>query len=211
MNILSKIALVLVPVIVLGCGDDPGGTSGTGGAGGTGSTSSASTGSGSGSICEKLCQDLATCEVDITPEQCLANCAEADEAYLTCVAGCNQEVCSLEWMTCSTVCHDSGGPGGDPYGSDITSCGDGFSVGVNCPPEVVICMVTQLGDEKESVCVPYCSADKTCPVPATGNAVPTCGTEDQPPTCTLDCSGGKTCPDGMICSLANDRCMWAVP
>ncbi|MDC0746229.1 hypothetical protein [Polyangium mundeleinium] len=207
MNILSKIALVLVPAIVLGCGSsNPPGTGGTGGAGGTGSTSSASTGSGPGSVCEALCQHLAACEVNITPEECAASCADADEAYLSCVTGCDQEVCS-EWMNCSTLCHNGGNPGGDPYGSCEVS------VEVDCPPGVVICMATQspAGDEQQSVCAPYCSADKTCPIPATGNAVPTCGTEDHPPLCTLDCSGGKTCPDGMICSLANDRCMWAAP
>lgn len=228
MNIQSKIALVLVQVIVLGCGcSNPGepstGTSGAGGAGtaSTGSaggagTSSASTGSagtsGPGSTCEALCQHAAECKVDITPEQCVASCADTAEGVRACLAGCDQKVCS-EWLNCTTVCNDSGGPGGDPYGSDTKPCGAEFSAGVNCPPEVFTCMVSQSpqGDEKQSVCTPFCSPDKTCPVPATGTAVPTCGTEDNPPHCTLDCSAGKTCPDGMICSKGNDRCMWAVP
>lgn len=52
----------------------------------------------------------------------------------------------------------------------------------------------------------YCTAsgcvnpDVACdPAPADATAVPICITGDMVAFCALDCSGGETCPAGMIC------------
>jgi hypothetical protein len=56
-----------------------------------------------------------------------------------------------------------------------------------------------------------CEDDCDCfDPPATGTAVSTCramATSKGENACLLDCSAGKTCPDGMVCS--NDTCFWA--
>lgn len=48
--------------------------------------------------------------------------------------------------------------------------------------------------------------------PATGTAKSVCkqmATDKGDNACVLDCSGGATCPDGMVCD--NDTCFWPAP
>jgi hypothetical protein len=48
--------------------------------------------------------------------------------------------------------------------------------------------------------------------PATGTAKSICkqmATDKGDNACVLDCSGGATCPDGMVCD--NDTCFWPAP
>jgi hypothetical protein len=54
-----------------------------------------------------------------------------------------------------------------------------------------------------------CMFDGECTVPATGDAEPVCADVnlDGVTDCYLDCSGGETCPDGMIC-VQDFACLW---
>jgi hypothetical protein len=60
------------------------------------------------------------------------------------------------------------------------------------------------------VCTGPCANVADCqPVPPTGTATASCSdvTGDMMPECTLNCSGGATCPDGMEC-FAGFVCIW---
>lgn len=58
-----------------------------------------------------------------------------------------------------------------------------------------------------------CELDCHCFVaPATGTAASVCrpmATDKGDSACVLDCSGGATCPDGMVCD--SDTCFWPAP
>jgi hypothetical protein len=58
-----------------------------------------------------------------------------------------------------------------------------------------------------------CEMDCHCfDAPATGTATSVCranATDKGDSACVLDCSGGATCPDGMVCD--NDTCFWPAP
>lgn len=59
------------------------------------------------------------------------------------------------------------------------------------------------GSVTVNVCsAPDCPSAAACPLaPASGNAVPACGdVGGGNDTCYLDCSGGETCPTGMLCA-----------
>jgi hypothetical protein len=61
-----------------------------------------------------------------------------------------------------------------------------------------------------AVCTASCGNVADCePVPPTGNAPAQCTdvTGDNVPECTLSCSGGQTCPDGMDC-FGGFVCIW---
>ncbi|MBK8263708.1 MAG: hypothetical protein IPK80_20520 [Nannocystis sp.] len=82
--------------------------------------------------------------------------------------------------------------------------GSGQSVGyVSCLsssgiPDAVTCTIID--------CVDDCDCFDQ---PPTGTAISTCramATSEGESACVLDCSAGKTCPDGMECS--NDICFW---
>ncbi len=90
---------------------------------------------------------------------------------------------------------------------------DGYGDCANNDPAVVCqmdeaCLGVMTG---EAVCSEQdCGVDADCPLPATGDAVPTCmnitgmdGIND----CYLSCAGGLTCPDGMTCYM-NFLCFW---
>lgn len=56
-----------------------------------------------------------------------------------------------------------------------------------------------------SVCTSACAEDCDCPLPANGTADPVC-TRDG---CVLDCSEGRSCPDGMLCEEQSELCFRA--
>jgi len=156
--------------------------------------------------CVAACDRAATCGVPISPDECLSSCRSADDAARACVAACATVPCD-QYMTCVNECAHSGT--GDPYGSDSDTCGDDASADQPCAGSSIVCEVNRTpdGSRIHSLCTPFCNPDP-CPIPATGTAVPLCDTTANPSTCTLDCSAGQTCPDGMECF--DDRCYWRV-
>lgn len=89
------------------------------------------------------------------------------------------------------------GPGG---AVDVSGCGDAAAtcITVGTPPIAGSCSINP--------CVDACD----CPgPPPTGNAVVTCDAITSGPDdfCYLDCSGGETCPTGMVC-FADLACIW---
>lgn len=130
-------------------------------------------------------------------EGCEPPCA-ADQM---CVRGVCEPV--DDSTTGPPVCHDVPGnydsclgPGG---AIDVSGCDDpgATCISVGTPPLAGACAV--------DACADLCD----CPfAPPTGNASITCG----PLTgganlCYLDCAGGLTCPDGMIC-FNDEVCIW---
>jgi hypothetical protein len=82
--------------------------------------------------------------------------------------------------------------------------GTGQSVGV------VSCLSSSEIDDAVTCTIIGCVDDCDCfDPPPTGTALSTCrlmATSKGENACVLDCSAGKTCPDGMQCS--NDICFW---
>lgn len=79
----------------------------------------------------------------------------------------------------------------------------------DCGPDPSYCQGFVLDDSSTGyVCYVTCDLGP-CPPPPTGNATPGCNVNN---FCVLDCEGGLTCPDGMICdySISFDgyRCVW---
>jgi len=83
--------------------------------------------------------------------------------------------------------------------------GSGASVGI------VSCLSSAELADAVTCTIIGCEDDCDCfDPPATGTALSTCrpmATSKGESACLLDCSAGKTCPDGMQCS--NDTCFWA--
>lgn len=73
-----------------------------------------------------------------------------------------------------------------------------------CPRGYDDCKVA--GDPPISWCSHWCVHGNDCEPPLTGDAPAICWGHD----CMLDCTDGRTCPDGMICApVSGDaRCGW---
>jgi hypothetical protein len=81
--------------------------------------------------------------------------------------------------------------------------------GEACGPDPSYCQAFLLDDDSTGhVCYVDCDLDG-CPTPATGNVEGSCNGMG---FCVLDCEGGLTCPDGMICDFSMSfngyRCVW---
>lgn len=105
----------------------------------------------------------------------------------------------------STTDPDDSGSGTDG------STGEDSSTGTPPGGEYPMCMSDDDCSDPYTLCWPpekfgmpvYCtleceSADD-CPVPSTGEAVPVCEGPPGTDICSLDCTGGVACPDGMTC------------
>jgi len=69
----------------------------------------------------------------------------------------------------------------------------------------LLCFANGAGDD--GVCTQYCTVPgdpTTCGASPGGSATPTCLNVADTSICALDCSGGKTCPGGMLCLAAAD-------
>lgn len=96
------------------------------------------------------------------------------------------------------------GPGFEPYG--MCPCIDGQES----------CVDFEVNDVTISnVCYwLVCSDQGDCPQPSTGTATPICASGFPNGGCGLDCSGGASCPSGMMCyeiwtgTSIVDRCAW---
>ncbi|MBZ5711965.1 hypothetical protein [Nannocystis pusilla] len=148
-------------------------------------------------VCAQLCQRTVDCEVPVALEQCVADCEAAAPALRACIVACDQPVCE-DMLMCTTLCAQPGDPDATPY----ASCEDDAS---SCQPGTYLCIENNDG---LTACTPFCDENEQCPVPATGDAIPTCDTADEPKLCSLDCSGGQQCPDDMICDPKSALCMW---
>lgn len=114
----------------------------------------------------------------------------------------------------------SGAEGSSDDGALATSSSggaEGSSTGVELPPQPetswwshctsspectddLVCMVN--GAEDDGVCTSFCNpaGDGTsCGASPGVTAVPSCLNVSTNSICALDCSGGKTCPAGMLC------------
>lgn len=125
-----------------------------------------------------------------------------------------------EPATDSGMATDSGGTdsGGTDSGTDTggSDTGGSDSGGMNdaygpCMDDMD-CQAGELCLLVEGV-VSFCSLENcmnvnACADPADGDSVPTCDqlTMDPVDFCFLDCSGGQTCPTGMVCEIG--ACAW---
>ncbi len=122
--------------------------------------------------CEPACAEGETCQ-----------CPEDDPC---CDMGtCGAPVCPLP-----------------PVPGNMADCIDDMNVTSDEPCDGAACVADD-DPATAAVCLPTgCEAACQCPAaPATGDAVVTCDdvTQDMVQDCYLDCQGGATCPDGMIC------------
>lgn len=122
---------------------------------------------------------------------------------------------------------------GTETGSSTTSdtAGDGDGDGECTPPPGVfadcgtstdacmtnggpkLCVLDGQTDPTVAVCARRCTEVCDCwAAPADGDAPVSCLTIDQSgdKTCVLDCSGGQTCPTGMVCTgdIGTELCMF---
>jgi Cleaved Adhesin Domain len=113
-----------------------------------------------------------------------------------------------------------------PEGSDPCDCtGECVQCGIDGPTETCLDAECPAGsfcvlDDPAAPTFGWCALQGcgedscACPLPADGNAVPTCGEfagDDGSGSCFLDCSaGGATCPEGMVCRTAETQsvCVW---
>lgn len=154
---------------------------------------------GEPSGCAPLCERSIACGVPVMLEACIADCESVAPLLQSCLLACDLAVCD-DLLACTTACAEPGDPTAPPYGSCESEC----------QPGVVVCIATSHPDGTElSVCAPYCDPDGQCPVPETGTAPPRCDLETNPPVCSLDCSAGQQCPEGMTCD--DGFCSWLVP
>ena len=110
--------------------------------------------------------------------------------------------------TCESVC-----PGGWAAAGNYAYCLDewgGFDVSGSCGGDAPAHRCLSANDPINGVScsVQNCSTVCDCPAPPpTGDALVACGAfeAEGPADCFLDCSGGRTCPDGMECN--DDVCM----
>lgn len=123
---------------------------------------------------------------------------EMTDCYLSCQSG---ETCP-DGMVCTN---------GGTCVTDVPPLpvyGDCGNLAADCMPPA-FCVDVPGG---ESVCTTGCNDAMSCPMaqPPGGTADPAC-TDVVPATlgfeCYLDCIGGETCPDGMIC-INGTLCMW---
>lgn len=102
----------------------------------------------------------------------------------------------------------------DLFDPDSAAGTEGFGDCINALPDVAclegeFCIGTAAGTE--AVCGYACNEVADCPdLPAGGDASSVCNdvTGDALPECTIDCSGGETCPDQMSCFFEL-LCMWS--
>lgn len=132
--------------------------------------------------CEPGCADGETC-------QC-------DEGDLCCdVGSCAPPVCPLP-----------------PLDGNYADCLDDMGVTSDEPCDGAGCVVDNDGNPTAAVCVAAgCEATCQCPAaPPTGDATIACEdvTGDMVNDCWLDCGGGATCPDDMIC-FGGFICLWS--
>jgi hypothetical protein len=102
-----------------------------------------------------------------------------DGGSLTCTA------CAVSTASCANAAQ----PGlGQLYSAclDDTDC-----------PGLEGCLTHPLNGDV-GFCTNFCTTDAECFASVGGTAVPDCNTQPTP-YCSLDCSGGKTCPGGMEC------------
>jgi hypothetical protein len=88
----------------------------------------------------------------------------------------------------------------DPYGECLDDQGRAI-----CRDDEPFCDGYPAEFPELTVCAADCGAASDCPAPAGGEAMPICAGE--PAGCSLDCSGGAACPDGMECAPTG-ACMW---
>lgn len=101
----------------------------------------------------------------------------------------------------------------DPDGTGTETAGstDESSTGTTPGGEYPMCMSDEDCSDPYTLCWPpeefgmpvyctlECESEKDCPVPSTGEAVPVCEGPPGTDICSLDCTGGVACPDGMTC------------
>ena len=118
--------------------------------------------------------------------------------------------------TSSTETGDGDGDGdGDgecvPPPGMFGDCGDGTEACMTDGPK--LCVADGQVNPTVAVCARRCTDECDCwAAPADGDAPVTCKVIDQSgdKTCILDCSGGQTCPTGMICTgdIGTELCMY---
>lgn len=95
---------------------------------------------------------------------------------------------------------------------NYADCLDDMGMTSDEPCDGAACVVDSPANPTAAVCVASgCDEACQCPVaPATGDAVVNCEdvTGDRVNDCWLECSGGATCPDGMIC-FGGFICLWS--
>lgn len=126
---------------------------------------------------------------------------------LECAITCGGAGECPDGMFCfmNAICFWGDEPAGvPPYGDCVN---DG---GAQC--EGGICISDNPGDPSFGGCNPPCTAVGDCPPAPSGDAPPACVdiTGDMNNECILDCSGGETCPDGMVCIDQFGLCAWEV-
>ncbi len=113
--------------------------------------------------------------------------------------------------TCVDLGYDQGTLSCNACAVDISSCTNAPQPGLgqlyshclipeNCPGLDACATVTMQGEMQpfDGYCTNFCNSNAECFANTGGTAVPQCNTE-MSPYCELDCSGGKTCPQGMEC------------
>lgn len=126
---------------------------------------------------------------------------------LECAISCSGGGACPDGMFCfmGAICFWGDEPAGvPPYGDCVN---DG---GAQC--EGGICISDNPADPTFGGCNPPCMAVGDCPPAPSGDAPPACVdiTGDMNNECILDCSGGETCPDGMVCIEDFGLCAWPV-
>lgn len=177
---------IVVSAIVVGC--SPPLTEVTGSGGSTGTTTVAATGPSSGGF----------------------DTSAMSTSSATAGSGGNEGDGTRGSSSTGELAGTSGGSTGpdacmpvDAGAMDYVDCHDG-----ECPDEArdQTCLVDDTAEPvvfEVTVCAAECSDICECPVPTTGTAVAQCDGG----RCTLDCSAGEDCPDGMICHEPTGRCM----
>ena len=112
----------------------------------------------------------------------------ADLGYDSGTLSCTN--CAVSTATCSNLPQ----PG---VGQLYSHC----LVPENCPGLDGCATVSMMGevDPFDGYCTNFCTTDAECFANTGGTAVPQCN-DAVDSYCELDCAGGKTCPDGMVCT-----------
>ncbi|MCA9709372.1 MAG: hypothetical protein KDK70_26255 [Myxococcales bacterium] len=126
---------------------------------------------------------------------------------------------ALGGQTCVSQGFDGGTLGCQPDCSALDTSGcafQGFGDCINNPPAAVClpgeqCIVDPIG-MSEGACIDVtCTDIGDCPLaPPGGTAVVVCTdiTGEGLNECIIDCSGGQTCPTGMVCNALFQVCAW---
>jgi hypothetical protein len=108
-----------------------------------------------------------------------------DSGTLGCLA------CAIDTSGCMNA-----GNGQPPTGNLYSHC----LLPAECIGQDACATVSMQGemDPYDGYCTNFCANNAECAANLGGTAVPMCNTEAMP-YCELECSGGKTCPTGMMC------------